>query len=47
MAVMKEAGVTASGKKLVLATPKVTIVGYECDLDGIWPRHGIVTKILN
>ena len=47
MAVMKEAGVTASGKKLVLATPKVTIVGYECDLDGIWPHHGIVTKILN
>lgn len=47
MAVMKEAGATASGKKLVLATPKVTIVGYECDLDGIWPRHGIVTKILN
>jgi hypothetical protein len=41
------AGATASGPKLVAATPAVTIVGYECDLEGMKPRHGIVTKVLN
>jgi hypothetical protein len=47
LALMKEAGATASGKKLVLATPQVTIVGYLCDLEGIRPRHGIVSKVTN
>lgn len=47
LAVMKEGGATASGKKLVLATPEVTIVGYECSLEGMKPRHGIVSKVLN
>lgn len=46
-AVMKEGGATASGKKLVLATPRVTIVGHECDLEGIRPHHGIVSKVVN
>lgn len=41
------AGVMASGPKLVAATPAVTIVGYECDLEGMKPHHGIVTKVLN
>jgi len=40
-------GATASGPKLVAATPAVTIVGYECNLEGMKPRHGIVTKVLN
>jgi hypothetical protein len=47
LAVMIKGGATASGKKLVLATPRVTIVGHECDLDGIRPHHGIVTKVTN
>ncbi|HZZ17678.1 MAG TPA: hypothetical protein VFE08_17165, partial [Candidatus Sulfotelmatobacter sp.] len=47
LAVMKGAGATASGKKLVLATPRVAIVGHECDLSGIRPRHGIASKVRN
>ena len=41
-----EAGVTAAGKKLVLAVRQVIIVGYICDLDGMRPNHGVVTKVL-
>ncbi|KAF8310323.1 hypothetical protein DL93DRAFT_2062197, partial [Clavulina sp. PMI_390] len=40
-------GATASGKKLVLATSRITIVGYECNVEGIRPKHGTMTKVLN
>ena len=42
-----EAGVTASGKKLVLATPRLHIVGTIVSKDGWHLEHGLVTKILN
>ena len=42
-----EAGATASGTKLVLATRQVDIVGYVCDLSGMRPHHGTVTKVIN
>lgn len=42
-----EAGATASGTKLVLATRQVDIVGYVCDLSGMRPHHGVVTKVIN
>ena len=44
-ALLIEAGVTASGKKLVLAVRQVIIVGFLCDLEGMRPNHGIVTKV--
>jgi hypothetical protein len=46
-ALFVEAGATASGTKLVLATRQVDIVGYVCDLSGMRPHHGIVTKVTN
>ena len=42
-----EAGITASGKKLVLATPRLHIVGTIVSKDGWHLEHGLVTKILN
>ena len=42
-----QAGVTASGKKLVLATPHLHIVGTIVSKDGWHLEHGLVTKILN
>jgi hypothetical protein len=42
-----EVGCTAAGKKLVLATPIVHIVGNLCSLEGRRPHHGIITKVLN
>ncbi|KAF8314109.1 hypothetical protein DL93DRAFT_2038978, partial [Clavulina sp. PMI_390] len=47
LATLVKAGVTASGTKLVLATREVEIVGHTCSLQGIRPRHGAITKILN
>jgi Integrase zinc binding domain/Integrase core domain/RNase H-like domain found in reverse transcriptase len=47
LAVIGTAGATISGAKFTLATPVVTIVGYDCSLDGIKPHHGIITKVLN
>ena len=41
------AGCTASGTKLVLATPLIHIVGNVCSMEGRRPHHGIVTKIQN
>ena len=42
-----KAGVTASGKKLVLVTPCLHIVGTIISKDGWHLEHGLVTKILN
>ena len=42
-----EAGITASGKKLVLATPRLHIVGTIVSKDGWHLEHGLVTKISN
>ena len=42
-----QAGVTALGKKLVLATPRLHIVGTIVSKDGWHLEHGLVTKILN
>jgi len=42
-----QAGITASGKKLVLATPRLHIVGTIISKDGWHLEHGLVTKILN
>ena len=42
-----EAGITASGKKLVLATPHLHIVGAIVLKDGWDLEHRLVTKILN
>jgi hypothetical protein len=47
LAVMVTARATASGKKLVLATPCITVMGYECNLNGIRPHHRIATKVQN
>lgn len=41
------AGFTASGTKLVLATPRVTIVGSSVSAKGWHLEHGMATKILN
>ncbi|KAF8287020.1 hypothetical protein DL93DRAFT_2069375, partial [Clavulina sp. PMI_390] len=41
------AGATASGKKLVLATSRVDIVGHTCSIQGIRPHHGLITKVTN
>ncbi|EKM51437.1 uncharacterized protein PHACADRAFT_55109, partial [Phanerochaete carnosa HHB-10118-sp] len=41
------AGVTASGSKLVLATPRLKIVGSIVSKEGWHLAHGIVSKILN
>jgi hypothetical protein len=41
------AGVTASGTKLVFATPRVKIVGSIVSKDGWHLVHGIATKVLN
>ncbi|TFY52589.1 hypothetical protein EVJ58_g9929 [Rhodofomes roseus] len=42
----REAGVTASGAKLILATPKVQIVGSVVSAKGWEPEHGLVNKVL-
>jgi len=42
-----KSGITASGKKLVLATPHLHIVGTIISKDGWHLEHGLVTKILN
>ena len=42
-----EAGITASGKKLVLATPRLHIVGTIVSKEGWHLEHGLVTKIFN
>ena len=42
-----QAGITASGKKLVLATPHLHIVGTIVSKEGWHLEHGLVTKILN
>lgn len=42
-----KAGITASGKKLILATPKLNIVGTIVSIDGWHLDHGIATKITN
>jgi len=41
------AGITASGKKLVLAMPHLHIVGTIVSKDGWHLEHGLITKILN
>ena len=41
------AGFTASGPKLILATPRVTIVGSSVSEHGWHLEHGMATKILN
>lgn len=41
------AGITASGTKLILATPKVRIVGSIVSHEGWHLAHGIATKVLN
>jgi hypothetical protein len=43
----KTAGCTASGNKLVLATPLIHIVGNVCSMEGRRPHHGIITKVKN
>ena len=47
LSLLATAGATASGSKLHIATPRVSAVGYECDLEGMKPQHGIITKVLN
>jgi len=42
-----ESGITTSGKKLVLATPRLHIVGTIVSKDGWHLEHGLVTKNLN
>jgi RNase H-like domain found in reverse transcriptase len=42
-----EARCTASGTKLVLATPLIHIVGNVCSMEGRRPHHGIITKVQN
>ena len=42
-----KSGITASGKKLVLATPRLHIVGTIVSKDGWHLEHGLVTKVLN
>ncbi|KZT05479.1 uncharacterized protein LAESUDRAFT_636756, partial [Laetiporus sulphureus 93-53] len=40
-------GITASGTKLVLATPKLRIVGSIISIEGWHVDHGLVNKIAN
>lgn len=47
MARLVEAGITASGKKLILATPMLKIVGSLVSKDGWRLEHGLVSKVLN
>jgi hypothetical protein len=47
LAALRAGGATASGKKLVLAMRRVEIVGHLCDLWGMRPHHGVVTKVLS
>lgn len=42
----REAGVTASGSKLILATPKVQIVGSVVSAEGWHLEHGLINKIV-
>ena len=42
-----QAGITASGKKLVLATPRLHIIRTIVSKEGWHLEHGLVTKILN
>ena len=42
-----QAGITASGNKMVLATPRLHIVGTIVSKEGWHLEHGLVTKILN
>ena len=42
-----QAGITASGSKMVLATPRLHIVGTIVSKEGWHLEHGLVTKILN
>ncbi|RDB15232.1 Retrovirus-related Pol polyprotein from transposon 17.6 [Hypsizygus marmoreus] len=41
------AGITASGKKLVLATPRLHIVGTIVSHEGWHMEHGLISKIMN
>jgi len=41
-----EAGITASGMKLVLATPRLHIIGTIVSKEGWHLEHGLVSKIL-
>lgn len=41
------AGITASGKKLILAVPRLHIVGTEVSKEGWHLSHGIVSKVEN
>ena len=43
---LAEGGATASSGKLPLATPRVSAVGYECNIHGIKPHHGIISKVM-
>jgi hypothetical protein len=47
LATLGIAGATASGYKIVLATPIIHIVGNLCSLEGRKISHGIVSKVLN
>ena len=42
-----QAGITASGSKMVLATPCLHIVGTIISKEGWHLEHGLVTKIMN
>ena len=44
---MIHAGITASGKKLILAVPRLHIVGTEVSREGWHLSHGLATKIKN
>ena len=43
---LAEGGATTSGRKLHLVTPRVSAVGYECNIHGIKPHHGIISKVM-
>lgn len=47
LATFVEVGCTASGSKMVLATPILRIVGYLCSINGYSLNHGTASKILN
>ena len=47
LATFVQVGCTAAGKKIVLATPLVHIVGNVCSLEGRRPHHSVITKVLN
>ena len=46
LATLVEVGGSAAGKKMVLATPIVHIVGSVCSLEGRRPHHSIIAKVL-